>query len=173
LDYEGQEIPFYEKELNEVMTLSYGLTSYAAQGITIKNKYCIFDVMHPHADLTCLYVNLSRSTELKNVYFYMKSMKDDNEKRLNKILMNKIDSYKNQDLKSGRGIDKDNYIDLQYFKKLIEKQKSKCFICDDTLELETSNDNLMSLDRLNNKFGHVKNNCVICCVMCNKKKSNK
>jgi len=141
--------------------------------MTIDEKYCIFDAFHPYTDLTWLYLSLSRSTDLKNVYFFPSYFKIQNEKYIDKLILKKIDNYIIQDIKAGRNIENDEYIDLDWFKHCMSKQKSKCIRCFETVELESNNDDLLTIDRINSKIPHLKNNCCIMCLSCNRNKSNK
>lgn len=55
-------------------------------------------------------------------------------------------------------------------KKLLNKQKFKCYICDDMLICHNWDSRCLyqfSIDRLDNSLPHNKNNCLISCYFCN------
>ena len=75
--------------------------------------------------------------------------------------------------------DADRFIDKCFLKGLIEDYK-QCYYgdCKDAVGLGPVNlqyteyqDDLATIERLDNSIGHIKSNCVLCCLKCNK--SNK
>ena len=70
--------------------------------------------------------------------------------------------------------DADRFIDKCFLKGLIEDYK-QCYYGDCKINLqytEYQND-LATIERLDNSIGHIKSNCVLCCLKCNNlKKSN-
>ena len=70
--------------------------------------------------------------------------------------------------------DADRFIDKCFLKKLIEDYPT-CYYedCKTTLQYTEFQDNLATIERIDNSIDHIKNNCVLCCLSCNnKKKSN-
>ena len=71
--------------------------------------------------------------------------------------------------------DADRFIDKCFLKGLIEDYK-QCYYGDCKINLQYTEyqDDLASIERLDNSIGHIKSNCVLCCLKCNvSKKSNK
>ena len=75
--------------------------------------------------------------------------------------------------------DADRFIDKCFMEGLVEDYK-QCYYgdCQDAVGLGPVNlqyteyqDDLASIERLDNSIGHIKSNCVLCCLKCNK--SNK
>ena len=85
-----------------------------------------------------------------------------------KVWTYKVNGYKDQDEKAKRST-KDNVKeeDFEYFRDLFKN--SKCYLCGEPFK----RDNKPTLDRIDNKKGHTKDNVLPCCVYCNKCKSNK
>lgn len=52
---------------------------------------------------------------------------------------------------------------------LIEDYGTKCFYCGTETQFKEYNETLISIERLNNDIGHIKSNCVLCCLSCNRK----
>ena len=71
--------------------------------------------------------------------------------------------------------DADRFIDKCFLKGLIEDYK-QCYYgdCEVNLQYTEYQNDLATIERLDNSIGHIKSNCVLCCMKCNKsKKSNK
>ena len=70
--------------------------------------------------------------------------------------------------------DADRFIDKCFLKGLIEDYK-QCYYGDCKINLQYTEyqDDLATIERLDNSIGHIKSNCVLCCLKCNKsRKSN-
>ena len=71
--------------------------------------------------------------------------------------------------------DADRFIDKCFLKGLIEDYK-QCYYgdCKVNLQYTEYRNDLATIERLDNSIGHIKSNCVLCCLKCNvSKKSNK
>ena len=71
--------------------------------------------------------------------------------------------------------DADRFIDKCFLEGLIEDYK-QCYYgdCEVNLQYTEYQDDLASIERLDNSIGHIKSNCVLCCLKCNvSRKSNK
>ena len=68
--------------------------------------------------------------------------------------------------------DADQFIDKCFMEGLVEDYK-QCYYgdCKVNLQYTEYQDDLASIERLDNSIGHIKSNCVLCCLKCNK--SNK
>lgn len=85
------------------------------------------------------------------------------------IILHKINAYKRQDNAKGRNITSD-YVTVKDVKKLLFKQEYKCYVCGDNVITEEWQPNCLyqfTLDRIDNKSPHNKNNVLICCEYCN------
>ena len=70
--------------------------------------------------------------------------------------------------------DEDRFIDRCFLKELIEDYH-QCYYgdCKVNLQYTEYQDDLATIERLDNSIGHIKSNCVLCCFKCNLlKKSN-
>ena len=71
--------------------------------------------------------------------------------------------------------DPDRFIDKCFLKGLIEDYQ-QCYYgdCEVNLQYTEYQNDLATIERLDNSIGHIKSNCVLCCLRCNNlKKSNK
>jgi len=148
-------------------TLPYCYTCHSAQGVTIENKYVIFDYDNYYVNLKWLYVAITRCTNLNNVYFYIGNLnkkEQENKEKINNMIIN----YKEQDKKANREINDKKYIDCEWVLTQMKKQYSSCSYCHNIIEIDSLNDNeKLSIDRIKNEFAHNKNNCVLSCLHCN------
>ena len=71
--------------------------------------------------------------------------------------------------------DADRFIDKCFLKGLVEDYKQCYYVdCKVNLQYTEYQNDLATIERLDNSTGHIKSNCVLCCMKCNKsKKSNK
>ena len=71
--------------------------------------------------------------------------------------------------------DADRFIDKCFMEGLVEDYK-QCYYgdCKVNLQYTEYQDDLATIERLDNSIGHIKSNYVLCCLKCNNlKKSNK
>lgn len=61
-----------------------------------------------------------------------------------------------------------NCVDEDHVLELIWIAQGSCYYCKCSLQYIHKQDNLASLERLTNSLGHVKGNCVISCLKCNR-----
>jgi hypothetical protein len=95
---------------------------------------------------------------------------DENIVKLIKQQINqKIYGYRSQDIEK-RIFDIDHFIDFEGVLDLIIKSNNHCYYCKETVHLLYENvrePKQWTLDRINNKLGHNKNNLLIACLNCN------
>jgi len=88
-------------------------------------------------------------------------------------IQNMIHSSKKTDKQYNR-FDPVNFIDEEFIEELLDKY-THCYYedCQVGLQIMTRQDDMATIERLDNSVGHIKSNCVICCWKCNcKRKSN-
>lgn len=98
-------------------------------------------------------------------------LKYTNESSLHNALSKCLNCVKNKDKKLKRTFD----LTLEFLFHLYEKQQKKCFYCKNTLnikEYDHKNLDQVSIDRKDSTLGHIKTNCVLCCIHCNWTKHN-
>tara|TARA_Y100000385_G_scaffold129224_1_gene134553 strand:+ start:275 stop:1024 length:750 start_codon:yes stop_codon:yes gene_type:complete len=88
------------------------------------------------------------------------------------IIRNWRNSSKQKDI-SYKKYNKELFVTTSDLKELLDKY-TKCIYCEVPFGYINWAPNLVSLERKNNYLGHIKGNCVLCCLKCNHKKiSNK
>ena len=84
-------------------------------------------------------------------------------------LRNKIYSYKSQDIKKNI-YNKDEFIDFEFVLNLFKCSQLKCYYCDRQVLVIYDNvreSRQWTIERIDNRLGHNKNNSVISCLDCN------
>ena len=168
------------------MSLPYSSTSHSTQGMTIYEPYTIFDSNIAYADRRWIYTSITRCVNFNQITIFEHSQKECQalEKcKYKQYYELKVDNYINQDIIAGR-ITKNNDNELLYKNKVIEdyidykwitEQDFKCYMCGEYFDIELCdakvNSNL-TVDRIKNELPHVKNNCRLCCHLCNVSKRN-
>jgi len=89
-------------------------------------------------------------------------------------IKNMIRGSKQTDKKYNR-YDPVNLVDYCFLENLLEDYSHCCYTdCNVALQIVEYQDDLATIERLDNDIGHIKSNCVICCMKCNHmKKSNR
>ena len=76
-----------------------------------------------------------------------------------------------QDKKCFRDYNINDYVNTEWIYEQLDKQNNKCLICFIPLEAFLNENNIVksniTIDRIDNKISHIKNNCQILCNMCN------
>lgn len=92
-------------------------------------------------------------------------------KMLNQI-NNKISSYKSQDKKKKK-FDKEKFIDTNTIIELMKECQLKCFYCKEQVKILyklVKEEKQWSAERIDNNYGHNKDNIKIACLTCNLKR---
>ena len=153
---------------------NYCTTCHSVQGSTIGETITIFDYKFFFVSRKWIWTAIGRARNLDDVYFYDYS--EDEEFNLNLIkayCKNKIKGYKEQDRVAKRGINKDNYVNVDWLLDCVNKN---CVHCGSQLYVDFKDGNVVSnitADRINNNDDHNINNITPCCRWCNSCKSNK
>jgi hypothetical protein len=91
----------------------------------------------------------------------------------NRRLFNLVGNHRISDVSKGL-YDKDNHITTKYLLALKKYNGDKCYYCECILDWEDKQhirrDKQVTLQRKDNKKGHIIGNCVWCCFECNVKK---
>lgn len=144
-----------DKLFNKYLDHSYIKTCHSSQGITLKDKYIIYDWKYSYCSIKWLWVAITRCNNIDNIYFY------NGEDNINSLKNDvNINSYKQQDKQAKREFKEKDFVDLSWVSQQLKKQKYQCAICQDVI-------NKLSINRLDNNLPHIKNNCSLTCLLCN------
>ena len=166
-------------------SLPYCNTCHSNQGVTIEDKFTIFDCNTAYTDRNYVWTALTRASDFNNVTIFEHNEKDCRRLEFSKIKQYygfKIQNYITQDENAHR-INNDLIIPTWFFdenEKYItpnwiiqqnQKQENQCYYCHQPFSMEIENGKVhsdLTVDRLNNKYLHTENNCVLSCVSCNR-----
>jgi hypothetical protein len=160
---------------NEVIHLPYSLltasnfifsganTCHSVQGMTYNKPIVIHDINFDMITPEWLWTAITRNTSLFDVFYFetpsisIGSIKNTIEHR--------IEQHKDQDMKANRPITPD-YITVPWVMKRL-RHGIQCARCANTCDIDSSNLNSFSIDRLDNDLPHIESNCQIVCRHCN------
>ena len=162
------------KLLQSHFILEYCRTIDSMQGASISDKMTIFDLNIPYVSKEHIYVAITRARSLKNLQIFIHPEREVNSyttSRITQYFSFKIQNYKKQDEKANRDFKIEEYIDEDFIYQQMKKTNNKCSYCLKDLELFIDNDNNvksdLTIDRIDNRFGHIKTNCKLSCLICN------
>ncbi len=148
----------------------YCATCHSCQGASIKNNITIHEWNKSYlVSREWLWTSLTRATDYNNVYFFNNDSIDD-KMQYNQIInyfKNKIDGYKQQDMKANRELNLNNYIDTNW---CMDRMRGTCGKCGCDFHIENKKGCLTSnftCQRVDNNFSHTKDNSVAYCTYCN------
>lgn len=80
---------------------------------------------------------------------------------------------KSEDIKYNR-YDEENHVDKDFIINQIVLQHNECIYCNKIMNLggKALNNDLCTIERIDNDIGHIKDNCVLACLNCNRKRNN-
>jgi len=161
-DGENDDIYVSAQQLESGFKLPYARTCHSQQGSTIDEKITIFDLNHFMVNTKWIYTAITRTTDLKNIQFYIApynvSLDIYGLEEVKNKLKNDIENHKISDKNAGR--DMSDYVDVEWSLNISEKT-NRCSLCMKDI-MET-----FSIDRIDNSKGHSKDNCRIICWLCN------
>ncbi len=181
-EVENKEYKITECILRNHFKLPYALTCDSVQGLSFgdDDKITVFDSNTPYVDRKFIWTAITRARKLENVYIFIHpeaELERLTQSRIRLYFTQKVDSYKQQDIKAKRTIIKEEFVDEPWISTELEKVKYNCIFCKKHLELyidENSNvKSNVTVDRKDNSKSHHKANCQICCLDCNRKKGNR
>ena len=132
-------------------------------------KKIVFNIKK-REDTTTSQLNKDNVSQLKYVNMLFCNETFLNDKKIKSQINQKINSYKNQDIKKNRLHGLINYDEL--IEKLVIS-KLKCYYCKSNVAIiydDVRQSNQWTLERIDNAISHTNDNCVICCLECNLKR---
>ena len=137
-------------------------------------------------------IYVMRGNELNNEWNHLwvnllskigKKIKSLTTSKIDLYLKDKIDGYKNQDKIANRSFNKKDFVDIDFIRQLLiyenldhYKHLKRCEHCNDQYYFTIDEGNVYSnitLDRIDSKISHSKDNCRLLCNNCNRSRSNK
>ena len=163
----------FELTYNQVIkytSLNYSKTVHSSQGLSIKEPYCIWDVnASKYITKNWLWVAITRAIRLSDIQFHFGRVANNT-----RTFQQMVEGYISQDVNKDRTLDQllqcPQYIDAEWINDRYLKS-DVCKMCSNSMTLEKGSENLLTVDRLNNLLPHVKTNCQLLCLACNRGKN--
>ena len=156
--------------------LPWCLTCHSVQGLSIDDKVTLFDCNTAYVDRNFVWTAITRVRDLKNITFFEHSPEEVQrleDAKLRQFIKLKIDGNKRQDIDAKRKIEKDKYVDVQWFSQQV-LANDRCPLCCCKYYIVTDEKNKImcniSIDRIDNRIAHHRDNCHLMCIECNKSK---
>ena len=164
--------------LAECFAYNYAHTCHSLQGMSVASGITLHDIIFFFVTREWFYTALTRSRDLEEIYYWdpsvlLHELQTVKEGELELKMERKIAGYKVQDAKAGRLYDEADYVSVEDFKALLEEQDYRCAVCAELMALvwkEAKDNSQFTLDRLDNDLAHVKGNCAVSCLGCNRGK---
>ena len=153
--------------------MPYCTTVYSSIGLTITEPTTIFDWKMKHANDNWFWTAITRATSLKNIHFYVGPTllyRNHKEEQLRRHIRAKLQSHKIYDKEQGFQYKESEFVDEDW---VIKELRRVHYICaEQQCEMVTTkgSNRQWSIDRKDNEQGHIKSNCRVICVSCNKAK---
>ena len=121
-DDENDDIIVSIEQLESYFKLPYARTCHSQQGLLIDEKITIFDLNHFMVNTKWIYTAVTRTTDLKNIQFYMGSKYSLNSNGFEAVkykLKADIENYKITDSNEKR--DMSDYVDVNWALNILQK----------------------------------------------------
>ena len=140
---------------------SDSLTGDSAQGLTIRDPYCVFQVDHRFAGPQWFWTALTRCTRISDVWIYTGTELAAEVSDVWKVLQCRLNGYIRQD-----GFTKTSlptgYLNTASMMKRVTDQHQRCASCSRLVELDA-----VSFNRRCNELPHLDSNVDLTCLSCN------
>ena len=159
-----------EELLNKHFRYGYCATCHSCQGASINNNIVIHEWDKSYlVSREWIWTAYTRARDFNKVAFFKNEKAEEKmeQQLLINYLKNKIDGYKKQDMKAGRELNENNFVDVNF---CMERLKGTCQKCGGDFHIEIKKGALSSnftCQRVDNNFSHTKDNCVAYCNYCN------
>jgi len=165
----------------------YCSTIDSIQGLSFgpDEKMTIFDSNHIYTNKKYFWTALTRARKIKNITVFIHSKEEIKfleTLKIEKYFNNKINGYKIQDDNKNRVYENNNFVNVEWLTDKMGNMKNNfCKCCSRQLYIyvdydeEKFDDNIKSnitIDRIDSKIAHLKNNCQILCSSCTSSKGN-
>ena len=159
-----------EELLNKHFRYGYCATCHSCQGASINNNIVIHEWDKSYlVSREWIWTAYTRARDFNKVAFFKNEKAEEKmeQQLLINYLKNKIEGYKKQDMKAGRALNENNFVDVNF---CMERLKGTCQKCGGDFHIEIKKGALSSnftCQRVDNNFSHTKDNCVAYCCYCN------
>jgi hypothetical protein len=149
-------------------SLNYAQTCHSLQGITVQDAITIFNVNYMFVTEEWFWTAITRCTSIDSIYVYISEKAKDEKEIIKHSILKKIAGHKVEDKKKGRPFEEEDFVQYNDVVRLFKSQDGKCALCGTELNIEFRSKNGLqfSINRIDNKLAHVKDNCELVCLLC-------
>ena len=122
-----------------------------------------------------MWTSLTRTDDLSKVSIFMHQPHELNalcQSRIKLYFKIKLDGYKNQDRNTNRSFKEEEFVDKEWIVKKLDEGGSTCPKCRKVFDIVLDGDGQVHCDltvqRENNRLAHIKENCSLLCLQCNR-----
>jgi hypothetical protein len=156
-----------ELPIEKNFSYAYASTIHSKQGASVDGKVVLIDYDFYYVDRKWLFVALTRGRDPGQLY-RMDVRIEPGKREIN----TRIAGYRRTDANNNQVCD----LTYEWWQSQTKAQKSLCYLCDTPMSIKRpkrgSDDELMTADRIDSRFGHTQSNCKLCCLSCNRRKKD-
>jgi hypothetical protein len=162
--------------LSECFAYNYAHTCHSLQGMSVATGITLHDLAFFFVTREWFYTALTRSRNLAEIFYWDPSvvLHDLQVVKVGELelrIERKIAGHRKADADAGRGFDEADYITVEDVKDLLDTQEYCCSKCREVVMLswkDAKDGSQFTIDRINNTEAHVRHNCLISCLKCNR-----
>jgi hypothetical protein len=147
--------------------LPYCATIHSVIGLTLDEPVTLFDWNEYNVSREWFWTAITRTTSLKSIHLYQGPPISNTD--LKKAIRRKLGGHLKSDQRSGI-YDAKNFVTVEWTLKEMDRVQWRCAERGCEIDRNPGSHHQWSIDRIDNSFGHVMNNCRIICLSCNNAK---
>ena len=173
---ETDEFPWALSLVKKLFIYDHANTCHSLQGMSAEGGISLFDVEAWCATREWFYTALTRTTDLNEVYFWdpdagtVSGLPVVLRSDFRQAMETRLRGYMDQDTAAGRSWIPEDFVDGDYIMALYDDQNGVCAHCAEHFppRWKPKDHNQPTVDRVDNLLPHVKGNCVLACLSCNR-----
>ena len=181
-DLEGGRTRIAHGQALAHFSYSHAFTGHAQQGMSAEGPITIFDCRESWqgsdgvrcgVNANWVYTALSRARNMQDVYVFVGELgKAVSEREFELAVQRKIYGHKAADKKARRTWVEEEYVTVEDVRNMLGRQRGCCAGCRRVLQQrwERGDHDQLSVDRKDNSRAHLRDNCQLLCLACNKSK---
>lgn len=161
-----KEMEITEAEFVGHFALKTCATVHSTQGGRIAEAYLVADGRGKYTSKKWMYSAISRAADLGEVFFLEEKLW-----RARDVVSPEamVEGYKQQDAaRMKEEPSEEGYVTARWIRERFEAVQGRCRCCGEQMVFERRAANIVTVNRLNNALAHVKDNCELVCLSCNR-----
>jgi hypothetical protein len=173
----AEDFPWALSLVRKLFDYSFAHTCHSLQGMSASGGITIFGLERPWNAREWFYTALTRTMDLDMVFYWdveavgsVTGLPVVTRAQFRLALEARLPAYRAQDEKAGRAWAEGDYVDGAHILEMMEAQLGRCAHCQTWLphSWDERDDDMPTIDRLDNNFAHIYGNCVLACLRCNR-----